>query len=319
MCCSFVLGKEEMLSEILITTSSFDLNIPEIRALEEAGYRVVLNPHKRRLSEDEAKGLFSNHNVVGLIAGLEPLTKEVLDSSPNLRVISRCGSGLDNVDLEAAKEKKIIVRNTPGAPAVAVAELTLGLMLDSLRKISFQDRKLRSGGWDRPIGKLLGASVVGLIGYGHVGRSVARYASAFGAKVLIYDPFVTQEKKDEFDFVDLDTIFDLSDLISLHVPLTEETHHLIDAKRLSQMKPGSILVNTARGALVDEKALLESLKNSHLAGAALDVYEDEPYTGPLIQSDKMIFTAHTGSYAQETRTKQEVESARNLLEELKRD
>ncbi|PJB69222.1 MAG: hydroxyacid dehydrogenase [Alphaproteobacteria bacterium CG_4_9_14_3_um_filter_47_13] len=296
------------MQKILITTSSFDLELPEIKTLRESGYEVVLNPYGRRLTEAEIRELLTP-DIVGLIAGLEPLTKAVIDAAPHLRVISRCGIGMDNVDLAAAKAQGIQVFNTPDAPTKAVAELAMGLILDALRGISAQDRKIRAGEWQRPMGGLLGARTLGLIGFGRIGRKVAEYAQAFGAEIIMHDPFAT----DNPHYVAFDDLLAQADIISLHIPYSKESHHLIDRKALAKMKRGSILVNTARGGLVDEQALAEALQSGHLAGASLDVYAQEPYQGILTDIENITLTAHVGSYAQEARTEQEALAARNML------
>lgn len=295
--------------KFLITTSSFDLDLPEIQSLKAAGYEPVMNPHGRRLTETEVSVLLTPE-IVGMIAGVEPLTKSVLEKSANLRVISRCGAGMDNVDLDAARARGIAVLNTPEAPAAAVAELTVGLMLGALRKIPQQDAAIRAGKWDRPMGGLLGKRTVGLIGYGRIGRRVAEIVKSFGASVLFYDPAVKEGT------VSLDILLKKSDIVSLHVPQTADTGNLMNRARIMAMKSGSILINTARGGLVDEDALAEALQAGHLAAAALDVFADEPYKGRLTGLGNVILTAHTGSYAAETRVLQEAEAARNLLTAL---
>lgn len=302
-----------MSRKILITTSSFNCDTPEIKALENEGYEIVLNPYKRRLSEEEVKGLLTPE-IAGMIAGVEPLTRDVLAGAKGLRVISRCGAGLDSVDMEAAQEFGITVTNTPEAPSSAVAELAVGLMLDALRGLSLQDRAIRSGGWERPNGGLLGARTVGIVGLGHIGGKVARYVSAFGAKVLACDP--AARALENVEIAGMDELLAKSDIVSLHIPYSRENHHLLDAARLRSMKKGAILINTARGGLVDEDALYEVLKSGHLGAAALDVYEQEPYEGRLKELENIVLAAHVGSYAKETRTKQEAEAACNLLNAL---
>lgn len=300
---------------ILITTSSFNLDSPAIQALRDDGYDIVMNPHARRLNESEVSALLTA-DIVGLIAGLEPLTRDVMTKASTLCVISRCGTGMDNVDQDAARECGISVFNTPDAPAAAVAELTVGLMLDALRGISAQDRDIRAGGWQKPAGGLLGAQTVGLIGLGRIGRRVASLVSAFGAQVLAYDPVATQAEP----FITLTGVDELlvrSDIVSLHMPYTAENHHFMSAARLVSMKHGAILVNAARGGLVDEAALASALQTGVLSAAALDVFETEPYQGPLTGLPNMIMTAHAGSYAKETRALQEEEAALNLLKGLR--
>lgn len=301
------------MSKILITTSSFDTEAPEIKNLEAAGFQIVTNPHKRRLTEDEVAELLTP-DIIGIIAGLEPLTASVIEGAAGLKVISRCGAGLDNVDMAAADKKGIKVLNTPDAPAKAVAELTMALIFSLMRHIPAQDRAIRAGGWERPMGKLLSEQTAGLIGYGRIGRRVADHLSGFGVKVLAHDPFAKDfsgAKK-----TDLDDLLKNADIISLHMPLTADNNQMVNADFLNKMKPGAVLINTARGELIDENALHDALKSGKLGGAALDVYHQEPYQGPLATLDNIILSAHTGSYAQETRMQQEAEAAQNLLDSL---
>ena len=300
------------MNKILITTSSFNLETPEILALQDAGYEVVLNPHKRRLSENEVQELLTP-DIIGMIAGVEPLTRNVIEGAEGLRVISRCGIGMDSVDLDAAKENNVAVFNTPDAPTRAVAELAVGLMLDCLRGISVQDRAIRGKEWVRPMGGLIGERTVGLVGFGRIGRKVAQYLEGFGAKVIAYDPYVEGDER----VVTLDEVLSRSDIVSLHIPYSDDNHHLINADTLAKMKQGAVLINTARGGLVDEEALAVSLESGHLSSAAMDVYEEEPYKGALANIDNIVLTAHVGSYAKEARIEQEALAADNLLEGLK--
>lgn len=303
------------MSKFVISTSSFDTdNNPHVQRLIQQGLQVVTNPHRRKLTEDEIIELLAG-DVTGLIAGIEPLTERVLASAKNLRVISRCGTGMDSVDLAAAKQHDIAVFNTPEAPAQSVAELTLGLMLASLRRIGKIDRSLRNGEWVRTPGSLLAAQTVGIVGLGHIGRRVARLCQAFGSKVIAYDPYVSKPLAD-VTLMPLTQLFAEASLVSLHLPYSADAHHLLDAKAFASMKPGAIVINAARGGLVDEVALDEALNSGHLSAAALDVFEQEPYQGPLLNNDNIIITAHIGSLAKEARQNMEAEAAENLLQGL---
>ncbi len=302
---------------ILVSTSSF--NVPPNGALEalyKAGCEVVLNPHGRRLTEAESIAIL-REGVVGMVAGTEPLTRAVLTEAPDLKVISRCGIGLDNVDLAAASALGIDVLNTPDAPSAAVAELTLGLMLSALRRIAESDRALRAGQWRPLMGRLLAHRTVGVLGYGRVGRKVAALTAAFGARVLAYD-VVPIESKAGIESAMLDELLAASDIVTLHLPASTESRHLINERTLGQMKTGSILVNASRGSLVDEAALFQALSSGRLASAALDTYEREPYSGPLSGLPQVVLTAHMGSAAEEARAHMEEEAVRNLLDALGR-
>ena len=299
--------------QVLISTSSFNLaNFAQLSDLEKAGVEVKLNPFAARLTEKQVIDLLGT-DTIGLIAGLEPLTKNVLQAAKSLKVIARVGTGLDSVDLVAAKELEIIVLNTPDAPTKAVAELTIAHILGLLRHLSQADRQIRNGIWKGLMGSLLETKTVGIVGFGRIGKRVATLLSAFGASVLISD---AQVKSDDFQNVGLDELCTRSDIVSLHLPYSEATHHIIDKKRINLMKKGSFIVNISRGGLVDEAMLLVALKSGHLAGAALDCFEQEPYEGELRNLENVQITAHMGSYARETRDLMEQEASRLLVNAL---
>ena len=303
------------MNTFVISTSSFDTdNNAAIQRLINAGLQPVMNPYGRRLTEDEAATLLNN-DVVGMIAGVEPLTVRVIQSATNLKVISRCGTGMDSVDLTAAKSLGIVVLNTPEAPAQAVAELTLGLMLAALRRICQTDRLVRAGEWPRTQGGLLAAQTVGIIGLGHIGKRVAKLCQAFEATVVAYDPYVTQAPAD-ITIVPMTQLLETADIISLHTPYSPDLHHLIDAQALARMKSGAIVINAARGGLIDENALKDALDSGRLSAAALDAFEQEPYQGSLLKYDNLILSSHVGSLAREARQRMELEAAENLLNGL---
>lgn len=304
-----------MPGKIVIATSTFEVETsPALRQLRAEGFEIVLNPHGRRLDEAQI-GALLDAGTVGLIAGLEPLTASVLRNAGGLRVISRCGVGLDNVDRDAAKALGIALYCTPEAPADSVSELTLGLMLACLRQIPRADRMVRAGEWQRPSGALLSGKQVGLLGLGRIGRRVAALCRAFGAAVLACDPQI--ERAESIERVALDELLARSQILSLHAPLTPQTRHLIGARALARMPRGALLINTARGELVDSDALRAALVSGHLGGAGLDVYEHEPYRGPLTGLAQVVLTPHMGSAARETRSRMELEAAENLLAGLR--
>ncbi len=303
------------MKKFVISTSSFDLdNNPAIQRLLQNGFQVVTNPHRRKLTEDEIIELL-NGEVVGLIAGIEPLTEQVFQSASPLKVISRCGAGMDSVDLAAAKKHGIAVLNTPEAPAQAVAELTMGYMLTLLRQINQIDQAVRKGEWPRTQGRLLAAQTVGIIGMGHIGRRVARLCQAFETTVIAHDPHVNQAP-DGVTLLSLEKLLATADMITLHLPYGPDTHHLLNAQAFAAMKPEAIVINAARGGLVDEDALAEALRNGKISAAALDVFEQEPYRGPLLEFGNTILTSHVGSLARESRQRMEIEAADNLLQGL---
>ena len=299
--------------QILISTSTFNLeNFSELSAVTNSGIKVKLNPFNARLTEDQAIDLLGQ-NSIGLIAGLEPLNQKVLQSATALKVIARVGTGLDNVDLTAAEELGITVLNTPDAPTSAVAELTLGHILGLLRNITRTDRQIRTNKWQGQMGSLLETKTVGVIGFGRIGQKVAKLVSAFGAKVIVHDPFMPAE---DFDNFSLKELCEKSDVLTLHVPYSDKTHHIISSELIQAMKPGSFVVNVSRGGLVDEVSLLSALESGHLAGAALDCFEQEPYFGPLSKLENVQMTAHMGTYARETRDLMEREASQLMVKAL---
>lgn len=299
--------------KILISTSSFAKFSDEpLRLLDKAGITYVLNPFGRKLTEDEAIELLQG--CVGLAAGTEPLTAKVMDALPKLRVISRCGTGMDNVDMEAAKKRGIVVRNTPDGPTLAVAELTLGYALDLMRQITRMDRELRSGTWKKRMGNNLKGKRLGVIGFGRIGRAVAEVFTPLSVEVAFNDPVAESEM---YQKMSVNNLLAWADILSLHCSKTGGECSLFTTEQLRIMKPGSWIINASRGGIVDEAALYEMLKSEHLAGAAIDVFEREPYDGPLTKLDNVILTPHIGSYARESRIQMEVDTIKNLIEGLK--
>ncbi len=303
--------------KILISTSSFNKNNIQSKIsdkLKKNKIDIIYNPYKRRLTEDETIGLL-RENVIGMIGGVESLTQRVLTAAGQLKVISRCGVGLDNIDLAAAKRLQIKIYNTPDAPTIAVAEFTLALILNLLRNIHQANKMVRLGVWKPLMGNLLFGKTIGVIGFGRIGKNVIRMLEAFGTNVLIYDPNIDMCSQVE-DFCSLQKLLVESDIITLHLSYSPENHHFINQERLSQMKSSAILVNTARGDLIDEDSLYQSLKSKKLAGAALDVFSAEPYNGPLITLENVLLTTHMGGYACESRDLMEKQALNNLLKGL---
>lgn len=305
--------------KILATTSSFAASDPTPRRLlEAAGFEVVTNPFKRKLTEAEVLALLAEHKPIGLFAGVEPLTDKVLSAAAeHLRVVSRCGIGLDSVDLAAAKRLGIAVYSTPEAPVQAVAELTLALMLAALRQVPQADAALRAGKWSAIQGRLLGGRVVGVVGFGRIGTKVAELCRAFGCRVVCHDPKPGFAAPSWAQAVALDELLATADIVTLHLPILPETRNLLDARRVGLLKPGVVLVNASRGGLVDEKALEAKLRSDPTSAAALDVFETEPYKGPLKDLPNAVLTCHMGSAAVECRTRMEREAAENLIMGLK--
>ncbi|MBI3548524.1 MAG: phosphoglycerate dehydrogenase [Elusimicrobia bacterium] len=307
-----------MSAEILVSTRSFGKADPApLERLKLSGLKAEFNPYGRQLEIPETIQLLKGKT--GLIAGTETLNDEVFAKVPDLRVISRVGTGMNNVDQEAAKRRGIQVFNTPDSPAQAVGELVLGLILGLLRRIPEADRQVRSGTWEPVLGRLLSEKTVGIVGLGRVGRHLAGLLSPFRPKLLAYDPApdASFARERGVRLVELDVLLADADIVTLHSPLTHQTRGMIGPAQLSRMRKDAVLINTARGGLVDEVALHRALAENRLAGAALDVFEAEPYKGPLRDLPNVILCPHMGSSAAETRVKMELESVDNLLKGLK--
>ena len=252
------------------------------------------------------------------------ITKEVLDSAKNLKLIVRAGVGLDNVDVDYAKSKGIEVRNTPRANFVSVAEHVFALSLSLLRNIPAADRYVRDEkGWDRKlfIGEELNGKVLGLVGIGLIGSRVAHIASAFGMKIIAYDPFVSLEAMKKEGVEKKEDLLDLareSDIVSVHVPLFDSTHHLVDKEFLSLMKSTAILVNTSRGPVIDQEGLVNALENKNIKGAALDVFDSEPPTDKrLLSLDNVVLTPHLGAMTVEADKRMCVHAAEEVIDFFK--
>jgi D-3-phosphoglycerate dehydrogenase len=289
---------------VLVTARSFGRSRPELREeLEAAVHEVRWNDLGRPLTAEELRAAIAG--VDGVIAGVDRFDAEVIAAAPRLRVIARHGTGTDGVDLDAARRAGVVVTNTPGANAAAVAELAIGLMFALARRIPEGDRRVRAGEYGALPGIQLGGRTVGLIGLGRAGSEVARRAAALGCTVLAYDPAVSAEQAGAVGttLADQDQVVAEADFLTLHVPVTDVTRDLVDAGFLSRMKQGAFLVNTARGELVVEKDLAEALETDRLAGAALDTTRDEPPRpdNPLLQRDDVILTPHSGADTDEAR------------------
>lgn len=305
--------------KILISSRSFGkVDRKAIELIEKEGFIPVLNPYGRKLTESEIIELLDDETVA-ILAGTEKITENIMANAISLKVISRYGIGLDNVDLDAAKKRGIVVCATSDAPCLAVAELALSLILDLSRKIALADKNVRSGKWVPLMGQLVSGKSLGIIGLGRIGKNLVKLVQPFNLNIYATDTYPDLDFSTSYNvkIVSLDTLLSKSDIISLHLPLDGETYRLIDKDQFSVMKPESIIINTARGGLINEEALLEALKNNKIAGAALDVYEKEPYSGELKNYDNVILTPHIGSCAKETRMKMEMETVNNAIKILK--
>jgi D-3-phosphoglycerate dehydrogenase len=306
--------------KILVTPTSFGPSAqlaPKDKLLAFAD-EIIYNPHSRPLTEDELIPLLEGCD--GYLAGLDFITEKVINSTSCLKVISRYGIGCDRVDIEAAKKKGIPVTNTPGANSDAVADLTLGLMLSVARAIPMLDHSTKQGEWKRRTGIELGSKTLGLLGFGMIGKAVARRAIGFGMKILAYDPYMDEQYAQENGILScsFEQVISDSDFISLHLPLLESTANIIGKENIAKMRPGAIIINTARGGLIDEAALYEALLSGHLGGAALDAYEKEPPDAslPLYQLENVVTTPHTGAHTAEAALNMATMAVDNLISVL---
>ncbi len=300
------------MKKVAITTTSFakDSRKP-LEILENSGFEIILNPHGRKLESAELVDLCEG--ALGIIAGTERIDADTLGKLKSLKVISRCGVGIENVDLKAAKNLGIKVCNTPDAPTLSVAELTIGLMLNLLRKIGAMDRAIRAGKWSKLNGNLISGKKVGIVGFGRIGKKVAGLLGAFGCEIKFADPLV-QDGTMGCAKLSLGDLLAWADIVSIHVSAGDR---LVSGSELALMKKSALVLNLSRGGVIDEDALYNALKNGKIAGAALDVFEKEPYNGPFKGLDNVILTPHIGSYAVESRVEMEMQAAQNLIDGLR--
>ncbi len=306
--------------KILVTARSFrKVQGSHQQRLSDAGYSIVESPHDRPLEPAELAELMSD--VVGVILGVDEVTPDVIDGAARLRVLSRFGVGVDNIDLEAASRGGVVVTNTPGANSVSVAELAIGLMLTLARHIAHHDRIVKRGGWERIRGVELSGGVLGLVGLGSIGQAVARRARGFGMQIVYYDPLPPPQAVIDSLQASACTFEDTlsqSDVVSLHCPLNDNTRHLINRRAMERMKPSALLINTARGGLVDEGALYDGLAQGKIAGAASDVFTQEPpRDSPLLTVDNFVATPHIGASTRQAAVRVGQMAAENALAVLR--
>lgn len=305
--------------KILVTPTSLQpgKNEAALAPLRSFADELVFNPTGHPLNEEELIPLLKGCD--GFIAGLDSVTRKVIESCSGLKVISRYGAGYDRVDTEAAKEYGVTVTNTPGVNAQAVGELAFGLILAAARKIPYLNDKTREGLWVRSSGMELKGKTLGILGLGAIGRVVARCGEGFGMKILAYDPFINKTycAEHNIESVSFEELMSRSNVVSLHLPLLDSTHHLIDAAALERMPDGAILVNASRGGIIDEDAAYEALKSGKLAGLALDAFEVEPPTASkLFELENVIATPHTGAHTQEATDNMANAAVKNLIDLL---
>lgn len=290
-----------------------------IEILKNAGLEVVYEEYP---DQEKLKELVKDVSAI-IVRSKPKVTKEIIDASPNLKVIARAGVGLDNIDVEYAKSKGIRIVNAPAASSRSVAELAIALMFNVARKVAFADRKMREGVWAKKqcMGFELEGKTLGVIGFGRIGYTVAKIAKAIGMEILLYDVIKNEERAREVGgkFVELEELLKNSDVVTIHVPLLDSTYHLINEERLKLMKPSAILINTSRGPIVDTNALVKALQEGWIAGAGLDVFEEEPLPKdhPLTKLDNVVLTPHIGASTVEAQERAGIEVAEKVVNILK--
>ncbi len=298
---------------------SDDLSAEAVRILSDAGLEVDV---KVGLKPEALEAVIAGYDALAVRSATK-VTARLLEKAARLKVVGRAGVGVDNVDLDAATRQGVVVMNTPGGSSVTVAELALGMILSLYRHVPAATASVKGGKWEKKRfqGREIAGKTLGVVGIGNIGSVLVDRALAMKMRVVAYDPFITPEAAAKLGaaLVDLDTLWREADVVSLHVPLTEQTRNLVDATTLAKMKKGAIVVNCARGGIVDERALAEALASGHLGGAALDVFEKEPPPPdhPLFAQDDFVCTPHIGAATEEAQSAVAVALAEQLVAFLK--
>ena len=303
------------MTKALITTVPFgDKNRSPLELLKKNSIDYLINPLNKKLTEDELAEMVTDFDVI--IAGTEPITKKVMDKASNLKMISRVGIGLDSVDLLEAEKRGILVSYTPDAPAPGVAELTIGLMLTLLRSVHVSNLEMHNGKWHRFFGKRLSEITIGIIGVGRIGAGVLQHLKGFDSPRVLVNDIDTNKKNEieaDVEWVDKERIYQEADVVTIHTPLTVQTKNMIRKDQLLSMKEDAIIINTARGGIVNEEDLYEVMMAGYLSGAAVDVFDFEPYGGKLRDIQHCILTAHMGSMSVDCRTRMEIEATEEAV------
>ena len=293
--------------KVVVGASSFaDTNPKLVEMLEEKGIEVVKNPYGRRMNQQEI--IEHLQGADGLLAGLEPLNEEVFKACPDLKVIARIGIGMDNVDKSATEKYGIRVSNTPEGPTNAVAEMTLTALLSICHNIIWANQDIHNDVWKKRLGHSISEYKVLILGYGHIGRKTADLLAKLGAQIMIYDKY-----NEEVSTCTLEEGLREADVISVHASGKEE---ILSAEHIAQMKAGVILLNSARGTLINETALYEALKSGHVSAFWGDALWEEPYHGILKECENAILTPHICTYTKSCRDSMELQAVENLLRDL---
>jgi D-3-phosphoglycerate dehydrogenase len=304
------------MDNILIALSSFaEFDPKPLELLKNSGIPFTIHNTGKRITKGEL--LATGKNATVIVAGVESYDEEVLSTLTNLKCISRCGVGVDAINLGIAKEKSITVLNTPDVPTIAVAELAVSLYFSLSRNLRVQANSMGNKKWERLESHLVSGKTIGIIGFGRIGKKIAEFLQPFGVKILVCDPFLTKESvgNSGATLVDKETLLKESDIVSIHA--AKSNTPVIAGDDYSKMKKGAILVNLSRGGMIDEDGLLKAIQSKHLAGAGLDVFEKEPYNGPLCDLENVILTPHNATMPVETRVAMEVECVDKAIRFIK--
>lgn len=304
--------------KVFVSWPGYDPDDPATgKKLIDAGHELVLQPKLGKRTPDQLKHMVAECSAA--LVSTDLFTAEVLDATPDLRIIARVGVGVDSIDRAAADRNGVAISVTPGMNAETVADQTLAMILALVRKVREQDQSVKAGRWDR-VGPLtpseLPGKSVGLVGAGMIGKAVMRRLAGFGTKLSFFDGNV-DHIEGATKIASLDQLVAQSDIISLHVPFTAETRHMIDAARIARMKPGAILINAGRGGLVDEAALYDALRSGQLSGAALDVFEVEPPNAQdFADVPNLLCSAHMGGLSRESIARMTASATQSILDVL---
>ena len=301
---------------ILITTSSFGKVDPSVLDLAK-NFQIILNPYARKLSKEETKKLFDEHKPVGIIAGTETYDQEVLDHLQGLKCLSRVGVGMDSVDLSIASKNGVEVKKTGDHVSTTVSELVISFIFCLSRKVYQSCYGLKSGQWKKQMGQSVENKTLGIVGYGKIGRLLGQKMSHLGVDIIFYDPFIKDSSSIEIGRqLSFEELLKQSDIVSFNCSMSDDKP-MWTLEHAKMMKPTALLINCARGGLVCEESLEVALRENIIAGAALDVFKEEPYSGSLLNLENLICTPHQGSYSRESRALMEREAMENLMESLK--
>lgn len=301
---------------LAITIRSFSLDDSTRKELERVFTIGYCNTTGKRLSENEL--ILAIRHATAVIAGTEFFSRDVLDASPELKIISRVGVGTDSIDMETANRRNIRVMITAAATVQPVAEHTLALIFSVSKRIAEYYTSARCSDFAIRPASLLQGKTAGIIGMGRIGSRVGELLSCLGCRIIFYDPYVSVPPKPFFEKAESPaTLFSSADIISLHIPAKKGDRPILDREAFNQCRPGVIIINTARGSLIDEKAMYDALKNGRIAGAGIDVTAQEPYSGPLLSFPRVIITPHVASNTTESRISMEHEAVENIMKAIK--